>query len=85
MRQVEVAVVGGSSAGLSAALTLARACRTVAVFDGGAPRNAPAHAVHGFLSRDGHAPGELLGSARAQLSAYSAGVDPECGRVADRR
>ena len=53
MRDDDVVVVGGGAAGLSAALVLARARRTVAVVDAGAPRNAPANHLHGFLSRDG--------------------------------
>lgn len=70
VQQVEVAVVGGGAAGLASALTLARACRSVAVFAEGAPRNSHAQAVRGFLSRDGHTPAALLGSARDQLAAY---------------
>jgi thioredoxin reductase len=68
--QLDVIVVGAGPAGLSAALLLGRACRRVAVFDDGRPRNAMSPAVHGFLSRDGTPPAELLGTARNQLSAY---------------
>src|SRR5918994_1389448 len=56
----DVVVVGGGAAGLSGALMLARARRSVVVIDAGAPRNAPAAGVHGFLSRDGIRPAELL-------------------------
>jgi thioredoxin reductase len=45
----DVVVVGGGAAGLSAALTLARARRSVTVVDAGEPRNAPADGVHGLL------------------------------------
>lgn len=68
--EVEVAIVGGAAAGLTAALTLARACRTVAVLADGAPRNGAASAVRGFLSRDGDTPAALLAAAREQLGAY---------------
>src|SRR5829696_8251535 len=56
----DVVVVGGGAAGLNAALVLGRARRRVAVIDAGAPRNAPAAHMQGFLSRDGMPPGELL-------------------------
>ncbi|MEU5672012.1 FAD-dependent oxidoreductase, partial [Micromonospora sp. NPDC047753] len=56
----DVVVVGGGAAGLSAALILARSRRRVTVLDAGAPRNAPAQAVHGLLALDGLSPLELL-------------------------
>ncbi|WP_271634705.1 FAD-dependent oxidoreductase [Solicola gregarius] len=54
----DVVVVGGGSAGLSAALSLARVRRSVLVIDDGRPRNAPAVNVgaHGILGRDGISP-----------------------------
>jgi len=63
-------VVGGGAAGLSAALVLGRARRQVAVVDDGAPRNAPTAHMHGFLSRDGMPPADLLAAGRAEVSAY---------------
>jgi len=66
----DVVVVGGGAAGLSGALVLARARRRVAVVDAGAPRNAPAAQMHGFLSRDGMSPAELLTIGRDELSRY---------------
>ncbi len=66
----DVIIVGAGSAGLSAALTLGRACRRVLVADGGPPRNAPSPAVHAFLTRDGTPPAEMLRLARAQLRPY---------------
>lgn len=66
----DVAIVGGSYAGLSAALQLARARRTVVVFDDGRRRNRFAEASHGFLAQDGRAPGDIVADARAQLAAY---------------
>src|SRR5581483_10581989 len=66
----DVAVVGGGAAGLSAALVLGRARRRVVVIDAGAPRNAPAAHMHGFLSRDGMPPAELLASGRGELRSY---------------
>src|SRR5207244_1715043 len=66
----DVAVVGGGAAGLSAALVLGRARRRVVVIDAGAPRNAPAAHMHGFLSRDGMPPAEFLATGRAELLSY---------------
>jgi len=66
----DVLIVGAGSAGLSAALTLGRCRRRVLVADGGAPRNAPSPAVHGFLSRDGVRPARLLALGREQLAPY---------------
>jgi thioredoxin reductase len=66
----DVVVVGGGPAGLSAALVLGRARRSVAVVDSGAPRNAPADHMHAFLSRDGMPPGDLLRIAREELLEY---------------
>jgi thioredoxin reductase len=63
-------VVGGSWAGLSAAMQLARARRRVLVVDAGRPRNRFAHASHGFLGQDGRPPAAILETARAQVLAY---------------
>ncbi len=70
----DVLVIGGGAAGLSAALMLGRTQRRVAVVDGGEPRNAPAHGVHGFLSRDGISPAELLATGRDQARHYGADI-----------
>ena len=70
MNEYDVAVVGGGAAGLSAALVLARARRAVVVIDAGAPRNAPAAHVQGFLSRDGMPPAELLAAGRDEVASY---------------
>ncbi|WP_420879160.1 NAD(P)/FAD-dependent oxidoreductase [Rhodococcus sp. (in: high G+C Gram-positive bacteria)] len=70
----DVVVIGGGAAGLSAAMVLARARRRVTVVDAGQPRNAPAQHVHGFLSRDGIAPGQLLAIGRDELAGYGGRV-----------
>ncbi|MCZ2811920.1 NAD(P)/FAD-dependent oxidoreductase [Modestobacter sp. VKM Ac-2979] len=69
-RQRDVVVIGGGAAGLSAALTLARARRRVTVVDGGAPRNAPADGVHGLLALDGVRPADLVARGRAEVVRY---------------
>jgi thioredoxin reductase len=68
--EYDVVVVGGGAAGLSAALVLGRARRRVVVIDAGAPRNAPAAHMQGFLSRDGMAPADLLAAGRAEVAGY---------------
>jgi thioredoxin reductase (NADPH) len=70
----DVVVVGGGAAGLNAALVLARARRRVLVIDAGEPRNAPARGVHGFISRDGTPPAELLALGRAEVERYGGRV-----------
>lgn len=67
---LDAIVVGGSFAGLSAALQLARARRRVAVIDAGLRRNRFATHSHGFLGRDGRAPDEIVAEAKAQLLGY---------------
>jgi thioredoxin reductase len=77
----DVVVIGGGAAGLSAALVLGRARRRVLVVDAGTQRNAPAPQMHGFLSRDGMSPADLLAAARAEVSGY--GVDLVDDRVVE--
>lgn len=78
-RHCDVAIVGGSAAGLAAALQLGRQRRSVIVVDSGEPRNAPAAHMHGYLSRDGVAPSELLSIGREEVRRY--GGEILAGRV----
>lgn len=68
--EFDIVIVGGSFAGLSAALQGARARRRIAVIDAGQRRNRFAATSHGFLGQDGRPPGEIVAAARAQLMAY---------------
>jgi len=63
-------VIGGSFAGLSAALYIARARRSVCIIDTGLPRNRFAEHSHGFFANDGSAPSTMLATARSQVAAY---------------
>ena len=66
---------------MSAALILGRSRRRTLVLDAGEPRNAPSSGVHGFFSRDGIAPEELLEVGREQLEPYPS-VEVRPARVA---
>ena len=74
--EYDVVVVGGGAAGLSAALVLSRAKRSVAVVDAGAPRNSPAAHMQGFLSRDGMPPRDLLAAGRDEVKGYGGHLIP---------
>jgi thioredoxin reductase len=71
--EVDVLVIGGGPAGLSAALTLGRSRRSVLVVDEGTPRNARAAAMHAFLTRDGTPPAQLLTLGREEVARYGVG------------
>jgi thioredoxin reductase len=66
----DAAIVGGSYAGISAGLQLARARRRLLVIDAGQRRNRFAAASHGFLGQDGRPPHTIAAEAQAQLRAY---------------
>ncbi|MFB7879648.1 FAD-dependent oxidoreductase [Brevundimonas diminuta] len=66
----DAVVIGGSYAGLSAALQLVRARRRVLVIDDGRPRNRFAARAHGVLSNDGRPGSEIAATARAQVATY---------------
>ena len=68
--QLDAIVIGGSFAGLSAAIHIARARRSVCVIDAGNPRNRFAAESHGFFGHDGHDPRVIINSARTQLQHY---------------
>lgn len=63
-------VIGGSYAGLSAALQLARARRRILVVDAGRRRNRFAGESHGFLTRDGHMAAAIAQAGRMDVAAY---------------
>ena len=85
----DAVIIGGSFAGLSAAMQLARARRRIALVDAGQPRNRFSTHSHGFLGQDGKTPAEIVAVGRAQLAAYrtvdfidgtAASVSGESGR-----
>lgn len=74
MTTSDVVIIGAGAAGLSAGLVLARAQVSVTLVDAGAPRNAPAEHMHGFISRDGIAPGDFLERGRQEVLSYGASI-----------
>ena len=82
--QYDVIVVGGGAAGLSGALTLARARRSVLVIDSGLPRNAPATGMHNYLGREGIAPSEFLAIGREEAASYGAEIVTGVAVTAER-
>ncbi|SDF03173.1 Thioredoxin reductase [Celeribacter baekdonensis] len=66
----DAVIIGGSFAGLTAALQLGRASRSVTVIDAGAPRNQSSSAAHGVAGWDGLSPSAILERFRADLRAY---------------
>lgn len=67
---VDVIIIGGSYAGLSAALALGRALRQVVVLDSGQPCNRQTPHSHNFLTQDGSTPAAIAAVAREQVLAY---------------
>ncbi|MDI3421583.1 NAD(P)/FAD-dependent oxidoreductase [Streptomyces luteolus] len=70
----DAVVVGGGAAGLSGALALSRARRSVLVIDSRRPRNAPSDGVHVYLGREGTPPSELMADGREEIRRYGAEV-----------
>jgi thioredoxin reductase len=67
----EVIIIGGSYAGLSAAMALGRSLRKVLVIDSGKPCNRQTPHSHNFLTQDGNTPKEISGISKAQVLKYA--------------
>src|SRR5690606_7768427 len=66
----EVIIIGGSFAGLSAALSLGRSLRTVLVIDDNNPCNSNTPFSHNFITNDGSRPESIRRKAREQVLRY---------------
>ncbi len=66
----EVIIIGGSYAGLSAAMALGRSMRNVLVIDSGKPCNRHTPHSHNFLTQDGETPAAIAQKAKEQVQQY---------------
>jgi thioredoxin reductase len=69
-KDFEVIIIGGSYAGLSAAMALGRSLRSVLIIDGGLPCNRQTPHSHNFITHDGEKPGEIVKKAKADVLKY---------------
>src|SRR5690606_24367400 len=70
IKDFEVIIIGGSYAGLSAAMALGRALRHVLIIDGGQPCNKQTPHSHNFITQDGKTPKEISSLAKQQVEEY---------------
>jgi thioredoxin reductase len=70
-KDYEVIIIGGSYAGLAAALALGRALRNVLIIDSGQPCNRQTPHSHNFLTQDGETPQAISAKAKEQVLKYS--------------
>jgi thioredoxin reductase len=70
MNHYDVIIIGGSYAGLSAAMSLGRSRRNVLIIDNGRPCNKQTPHSHNFITQDGMPPAEIAGIAKAQVAQY---------------
>src|SRR5688500_2963146 len=66
----EVIIVGGSYAGLSAAMSLGRSFRQVLVIDSGNPCNRQSLLSHNFITQDGAKPSDIFTKAKEEVLKY---------------
>jgi thioredoxin reductase len=69
-KNFDVIIIGGSYAGLSAAMALGRSLRNVLIIDGGQPCNIQTPHSHNFLTQDGNTPKEISTIAKSQVEEY---------------
>lgn len=67
----EVIIIGGSYAGLSAAMALGRSIRRVLIIDGGEPCNRFTPHSHNFITHDGERPSNITKKAREDVLKYN--------------
>jgi thioredoxin reductase len=67
----DVIIIGGSAAGLSAAMTLGRSLRNILIIDSGTPCNIQSPRSHNFITQDGKTPAEIVELAKDQVLKYT--------------
>lgn len=70
IKEFEVIIIGGSYAGLSAAMALGRSLRSVLIIDSSLPCNRQTPHSHNFITHDGEQPGEISMKAKADVLKY---------------
>lgn len=70
IQKYDAVIIGGSYAGLSAAMALGRSIRKVLIIDSGKPCNRQTPYAHNFLTQDGKEPAAILDLAKSQVLAY---------------
>ncbi len=70
-KEFDVIIIGGSYAGLSAAMALGRSLRRVLVLDSGAPCNRQTPHSHNFITQDGEKPAVIANKAKEQVKRYA--------------
>lgn len=69
--KLDVIIIGGSYAGLSAAMALGRSLRRVLITDSGLPCNRQTPHSHNFITQDGEKPGVIGEKAKSQVLKYN--------------
>ncbi len=70
LRTFDAIIIGGSYAGLSAAMSLGRSTRRTLVIDSGKPCNRQTPHSHNFLTQDGNTPAAIAALSRSQVEKY---------------
>lgn len=70
LNRYDVIIIGGSYAGLSAAMALGRSLKNVLIIDSGYPCNTPTPHSHNFLTQDGATPAAIAALGKQQVQQY---------------
>ncbi len=79
-KKYDVIIIGGSYAGLSAAMALGRSLREVLIIDSGLPCNRQTPHSHNFITHDGAKPSAIAAKAKEQVLRYDTVEFLNCSR-----